>query len=329
VAELTTAHRSTAYRSLFGLEASSYQPHMVHGPGRSYPETNCYTDIIIELIHARGDEPLAALGYLVRSDFEGDQFTFFKPPPEDLETLFGIDIHEMQPYRPLPTQIAEQIDAGRTIIVELDAWYLPDTATTSYRREHVKTSVAAEAIDLERGWMRYFHGPSLFELDGEDYLRIFHLEGDTDPEVLPPYTELVRFDSGPRLRGDALRAAAVDALRQHVAHRPEPNPFERFGENLDRELPVLLEAGQEAYHAYAFATVRMVGAAYELAAAQVDWMFGERGARAATAMNTIVDGCKVLGFRLARRRTFDTGPVLASLGDAWVETVAALGEVLA
>jgi hypothetical protein len=58
-------------------------------------------------------------------------------------------------------------------------------------------------------------------------------------------------------------------------------------------------------------------------------MFGERGARAATAMNTIVDGCKVLGFRLARRRTFDTGPVLASLGDAWVETVAALGEVLA
>ena len=255
--------------------------------------------------------------------------TFFKPDPTDLEALFGIDIHEMQPYRPLPLQIAEQIDAGRTIIVELDAWYLPDTATTSYRREHVKTSVAAEAIDLERGWMRYFHGPSLFELDGEDYLRIFHLEGDTDPEVLPPYTELVRFDSGPRLRGDALRAAAVDALRQHFAHRPEPNPFERFGENLDRELPVLLEAGQEAYHAYAFATVRMVGAAYELAAAQVDWMFGERGARAATAMNTIVDGCKVLGFRLARRRTFDTGPVLASLGDAWVETVAALGEVLA
>jgi hypothetical protein len=324
-----SATPTSAYRGLFDLDVSTYRPHPVHSAGRTYLETNCYTDIIIELLHGRGDEPLAALGSLVRLDFEGDQWTFFKPDPTDLEALFGIDIHEMQPYRPLPLQIAEQIDAGRTIIVELDAWYLPDTATTSYRREHVKTSVAAEAIDLERGWMRYFHGPSLFELDGEDYLRIFHLEGDTDPEVLPPYTELVRFDSGPRLRGDALRAAAVDALRQHFAHRPEPNPFERFGENLDRELPVLLEAGQEAYHAYAFATVRMVGAAYELAAAQVDWMFGERGARAATAMNTIVDGCKVLGFRLARRRTFDTGPVLASLGDAWVETVAALGEVLA
>ena len=60
------------------------------------------------------------LGPRVRMDFEGDQWTFFKPPPEDLELLFGVDIHEMQPYRPLPDQIAEQIAAGRTMIVELD-----------------------------------------------------------------------------------------------------------------------------------------------------------------------------------------------------------------
>ena len=51
--------------------------------------------------------------------------------PEDLERLYGIDIHEMQPYRSLPEQIAEQIAAGRTIIVELDSWYLPDTAATA------------------------------------------------------------------------------------------------------------------------------------------------------------------------------------------------------
>ena len=58
----------------------------------------------IELLHARGDEPLAALGFTLRMDFEGDQWTFFKPPPEDLEQLFGIDVHEMQPYRPLPSR---------------------------------------------------------------------------------------------------------------------------------------------------------------------------------------------------------------------------------
>lgn len=33
--------------------------------------------------------------------------------------------------RPLPSQIA----AGRTIIVELDSWYLPDAAATGYRSE--------------------------------------------------------------------------------------------------------------------------------------------------------------------------------------------------
>ena len=96
--------------SLFGLDPATYQPHVVHvGAGRTYLETNCYTDVIVELLHARGDEPLAAMGSIVRLDFEGDQWTFFKPDPGDVERLFGIDIHEMQPYRPLPRQIAEQI----------------------------------------------------------------------------------------------------------------------------------------------------------------------------------------------------------------------------
>ena len=81
------------------------------------------------------------MGGALGVDFEGDQWTFFKPRPEDLVRLYGLDIHEMQPYRPLPEQIAEQIELGRTIAVELDSWYLPDTAATSYRSEHVKSSV--------------------------------------------------------------------------------------------------------------------------------------------------------------------------------------------
>jgi uncharacterized protein DUF1839 len=323
-----SATRTGTYRSLLDLDAGSYQPHSVHGPGRTYLETNCYTDIIVELLHGRGDEPLAALGCLVRTDFEGDQWTFFKPPPEDLESLFGIDIHEMQPYRPLPLQIAEQIDQGRTIIVELDSWYLPDTASTSYRSEHVKTSIAAEAIDLERGWLRYFHGAGLYELDGEDYVGIFRLGGDSSPEVLPPYTEIVRFDAGPRLEGSDLRTAALASLRRHLERRPRSDPFERFGAQLAHDLPVLLEAGPDAYHAYAFATVRMVGAAFELAAAQAEWLLASDATRSVAAMRTIVDGCKVLGFRLARRRPFDPGPVLGTLGDAWRETLGTLEEVV-
>jgi Domain of unknown function (DUF1839) len=319
-----TSSATSTYRSLFGLDASSYQPHPLHRPGRTYHETNCYTDIIIELLHAHGDEPLAALGCLVRTDFEGDQWTFFKPPPDELESLFGIDIHEMQPYRSLPLQIAEQIDAGRTIIVELDSWYLPDTAATSYRLEHVKSSVVAEAIDLERGWLRYFHGAGLYELEGEDYAGIFRLEGETSSAILPPFTELVRFDAGPGLADGALLDAARALLRRHLTHRPHSDPFERFGASLEHDLPELLEADDERYHAYAFATVRMAGAAFELAAAHADWLLGEAAAPAAAAMQTIVEGCKLLGFRLARRRPFDPAPVIDSLSAAWAQGMAAL-----
>jgi hypothetical protein len=322
-----TATRSRAYRSLFGLEASSYVPHALHRPGRTYYETNCYADVVIELLHARGDEPLAALSFLVRTDFEGDQWTFFKPPPEDLEALFGIDIHEMQPYRPLPAQIAEQIEHGRTMIVELDSFHLPDTAATSYRRAHVKSSAIAEAIDVERGFLRYFHNAGLYELDGEDYRAVFRLDGEWSPDVLPPYTELVRFDRGPRLTGAELRARARELLARHLRHQPTSNPFERFGEQLGRELPALLSGDLEAYHAYAFATVRMVGAAFELASSHVEWLLGEEAAAASKAMGEIVDSCKMLGFRLARRRDFAHEPIIAALGASWRQAMDVLADV--
>jgi hypothetical protein len=312
--------------SLSGKDPAAYEPHRLHRGERSYLETNCYTDVIIELLHACGYEPLAAFGHLVRLDFEGDQWTFFKPPPEDLEVLFGIDIHEMQPYRPLPVQIAEQLERGRTIIVELDSWYLPDTASTSYRSEHVKTSVAADAIDLEAERLRYFHNTALHELAGEDYRGVFRV-GSFSEDVLPPYTELVRFDAGPRLDGDALREAADERLRHHLAKLPDRNPFERFGAQLERDMPALLEGGLSTYHDYAFATVRMAGAGFEIAASHVEWLRGDRAGAAVAALGEIVDGCKALSFRLARRRAFDPGSLVVSLAEAWTRAMNVLHEV--
>jgi len=308
-------------RSLSGKDPADYRQHMLHGEGRAYQETNCYTDIIIELLHACGYEPLAAFGHLVRMDFEGDQWTFFKPPPEDLELLFGVDIHEMQPYRPLPIQIAEQIEQGRTLIVELDSFYLPDTAATSYGAEHVKTSVAADAIDIEDERLRYFHSASLYELEGEDYRGVFRLGRPFSDDVLPPYTELVRFDAGAALRDAELRAASLELLRGHLARRPAENPFEHFAAALARQLPALLEGGLEQYHAYAFATVRMAGSAFEIAASYADWLFGDQASDAVAAMGEIVDGCKALSFRLARRRPFDPRLLISGLADAWARAI--------
>jgi hypothetical protein len=306
--------------SLSGRDPAVYQPHPLHAPSRSYQETNCYADVIIELLHGCGFEPLAAFGHLVRMDFEGDQWTFFKPPPDDLELLYGIDIHEMQPYRPLPRQIAEQIEQRRTIIVELDSWYLPDTAATSYRREHVKTSVAADAIDSDGELLRYFHGTGLHELRGEDYRGVFRVD-DAAPEMLPPYTEIVRFDAGEALGGDELRAAARELLARHLRRRPRSSPFERFGGSLAVTLDDLLGGGLDDYHAYAFATVRMAGSAFEVAADHVGWVLGDGAADVQQAMGEIVDGCKALSFRLARRRAFDPGPLIASLSGAWERAI--------
>ena len=309
--------------SLSGRDPEGYAAHGLHDTSRSYLETNCYTDVLIELLHACGYEPLAAFGHLVRMDFEGDQWTFFKPPPDDLESLFGVDIHEMQPYRPLPAQIAEQIARGRTIIVELDSWFMPDTASTSYRSEHVKTSVAADAIDPEGERLHYFHNAGLHALDGEDYRGIFRI-GSDDAAALPPYAELVRFDAGERLEGAALREAAVAILRRHLDRRPQTNPFVRFGAQLQEVLPALLAGELSDYHAYAFATVRMAGAAFEIAGDHATWLLGDDAAPIREATGEIVDGCKALSFRLARRRAFDPSATIETLAGAWERVIGGL-----
>jgi hypothetical protein len=315
--------------ALFGCDPATYRPHPVHAGDRTYVETNCYSDVLIELLHARGDEPLAAMGSAVRLDFEGDQWTFFKPAPGDVERLFGVDIHEMQPYRSLPAQIETQLRAGRTIVVELDAWHLPDTAATSYRAEHVKTSIAVEAIDRDAELLRYFHNAGLHELRGEDYRGVFRLDGKSDPAILPPYAELVRFDAGERLAGDELREASAGMLRRHLSLRPATNPFPRFGVALERDLPPLLEGEAADYHAYAFATVRMVGSGFELLAAQAQWLLGAQAEPIVAPMGEIVDGSKLLSLKLARRRAFDPGSVIERLAAAWEEAMKGLDAALA
>ena len=268
------------------------------------------------------------LGFIVGTDWEGDQFTYAKPPYADMRRLFGVDVHEMLPYLTVPEHIEQQLALGRTVLVEIDAWYLPDTAATSYRREHLKTTVAPETIDRDAERMRYFHNGGFFELDGEDYRGAFRMLPHFTDDVMEPFIELVRFDAGPRLTGDELRAGARELLALHYARRPARNPFVAWGEQLQTDLPRLLEGDAEDYHAYAFVTVRMVGSAFELAADHVEWVLGAGGEETAEALRRIVEGSKVISFRLARRRPFDTEPVIATLAQAWDEGMDALGRVL-
>ena len=305
--------------SLLGLDPATYQPHALHAATREYAETNCYTDVLIEFVASCGHPPEAMLSRTFAIDFEGDQWTFFKPGAEELRTMFGIDIHEMQPYRPLVEHITTQLGLGRTMAIDLDAYYLPDTAATSYRREHQKTSVIVEGIDLAGSRLRYFHNGGLYELGGDDFQLALSPPGAAGNQLLPPYTEVIRLDAGRPLRDRALRSAALDFLDDAMFARPPQNPFDAFGQWLDAQLERIAHPATPdgEFHALAFAAVRMPGAAAELAAAELVWLFGARAAAACEALGQIVEHSKALSFLLARRRRFPVAAVLQPMAWAW------------
>jgi Domain of unknown function (DUF1839) len=314
--------------SLLGLDPAAYVPSALHSPERTFRETNCYVDVWIELLHALGIDPAGALACAVSVDFEGDQWTFYKPRAEDLLLLYGIDVHEMQLYRPTLTHVTSQLRAGRTMTIEVDSFYLPDTAGSSYRREHVKSTIAIEAVDAVNERLRYFHGAGYHELSGEDFRGVFRLREDGySADVLPPYVELVRFDAGPRLEGGDLRRAAIEALRREVNYRPSRNPWIAFGERLAIDLPDLLGGTERDYHAYAFATVRQCGAAFESAKSFVEWLCPSpcgHATAAADALGRMVAGVKALLFKLARRRAFDSAPAIRQMASDWEISMEAL-----
>jgi hypothetical protein len=312
--------------SLLGLDPESYVAHALHDDERTYSETNCYVDCLVEMLHAKGMEPEAMMAGAVTADFELDQWTFFKPSPGDLFRLYGIDVHEVQPYRGFPELIATRLAAGQTVMPEVDSYYLPDVAATAYRTEHVKSTVVAEGIDLDAKVFRYFHNTGYHELSGEDYDKLFQrYDGDGH---LPTYVELIRFDAGPVPSGNGLRDVARDVLADYLARRPAENPFVRFAERLEADLPGLLEGSTEDYHAYAFHNPRMVGASFELLASHVRWLFGEDGEQAAAALDDIVGGSKMLLFRLARQRAFDVRGVVDPMAQAWETAVAELDRLV-
>ncbi len=317
--------------ALLGLDPSTYRPHALHAPERLFPETNCYTDLWIELLHARGCEPLAMLAFTTVVDFEGDQWTFFKPPPEDLALLYGLEVQEFVVYRPLPEHLEQQASLGRTVIVEVDSFYLPDTAGRSYRERHEKSSIAVEAIDSGGDRLVYFHGPGLYELAGDDYRNALRVGREFSPDVLPPYIELVRGDRLTPLPPEQLREAATELLAVQLGHRPSSNPVARFGERLDADLPRLLAEGEQAYHEYAFVTVRQCGAAWEAAQSFLEWLDdgvdGVFGSSAAS-YGALAAAAKTLLFKLARSaatgRALDAAPAIEEMEGLWGEAIATL-----
>jgi hypothetical protein len=341
--------------AIAGLSAHDHAPHPLHGAEAVWLEKNCYIDAWIELLSALGLDPLALWPCTVALDFEGDQWTFFKPPHDELRALYGLDVQELTVWRPLAEHAIEHLSAGRPLSVEADAFWLPDTAGTDYRSNHVKTTIVINEVDLDVPRVAYFHNAGYFEASGDDCAHLLDLPGDAsaleaiadwrgsriaelgaatvalDPGRLPLYAEFIRTARRVERSTDELRMLALHHLTAHLAFRPDTNPVRRFAARLAVDLPLLREYGLGYYHQWAFGTVRQLGAAFEFAAQGLAWQQAPDGAplhAAAHAFDRIARDAKTLILKLARAvsspKPADLAPLLEGMAQAWDDAMAAL-----
>lgn len=311
---------------LLPIDPAGYERHELHGSQRIWAETNCYLDVWVEVLHSLGLDPVAACGFTVATDFEGDQWTLFKVRPDDLEELFGIRVAEINIWRPVVDHVMEQLALGRLSLVEVDGWFLPDTAGVSYRLDHPKTTIAPNEIDVEAKRLSYFHNASYHALEGDDFDGLFRLGAHEQPGALAPYVESVRLDRLERLSDAELASRARDILARRVADMPEDNPVPRFRVRFDKDVAWLRTAGMDKFHLWAFGAVRQLGASAELAGAHLRWLAGMTGDSEpeliAGSFTELATEAKALQFqlaRLARGREVDVDPAFERMTERWAD----------
>ncbi len=313
------------------LDPAQYQPHALHSAERIWPETNCYVDLWIEVLSSLGLPPAAMLGFTLSQDFEGDQFTFFKVPLEDLESLYGIRVTELAIFDQPELHIVEQIARGRLSLVELDSYYLPDTRGLTYRHEHGKTTVAPNRLDIEAREMDYFHNGGFFTLSGEDFDGIFQRHAAADALPFLPYTEFVKFEPG-RRENPAMREEAWRLLRRHYNRRPAANPVRAFSAVFPHQVQQVAERDFAFFHKYAFNTLRQLGANFELLASHLEWLNHSAFEAPRKHALRISEVAKSTQFQLARavtRKKFEPlMGVLEPASEAWDNLMADLGRTL-
>lgn len=282
---------------------ADYAPHPLHSTERMWPETNCYVDLWIEVLASLGASPEAMLGFTLTQDFEGDQFTFFKVPLEDLEALYGIRVTELAIFDKVEGHVSAQISRGRLCLVEMDSFYLPDTQGVGYGTAHGKTTVGINRLDLENREMDYFHNGGFFSVSGDDVDGLFQRKAAEGALPFLPYTEFAKF---PDVLPDEShqRRVAERLLRQHFTRRPLENPIKAFAEVFPQHVEALAERDFGFFHLYAFNTLRQFGANFELLSSHLGWLHGDgRFEQAIADALKISEVAKSAQFQLARAVT--------------------------
>lgn len=313
---------------LLPLDPERYRSHPLHSGEVDWAETNCATDMWIEILHSWDLDPVAGLAFVIGTDFNGEQWTMFNYPEEDLRALYGIEVHELNVWRPLADHVEEQLRLSHLVALDADAYALPDTAGVTYQLAHQKTTITVQMMDRTERVLGYFHNAGYAELSGDDFDLVFHLGSHADPMALalPPYTLEIGLDGVRRDRSDIVDLV-LGRLEVHLRRRPSDNPVSRLAKRMIEDLPVIASAGMDAFHRYAFGTSRHLGANGELAAAFVEWLSRndphaetEALAEAARLYRAVSSGAKTAEFtlaRVARGRSVDLGGVMEPIESAW------------
>jgi len=303
---------------LLGVSADDYVPHPIHAGNRIWIETNCYADLWIEILHSLGLDPVPVAVCAFGARFDGAQWTFLKFKPEDLFALYGIEVDEMNVWRRPIEHIEDNAAAGMLSTVEVDSFWLPDTAGTGYREAHGKTTIVPVLVDRDREELQYFHNSGCHRLTGADFRGVFGLD-EPEPPAWPPYVEQIRFRPGATLNVDAFDTA----LRRHLRARPRGNPVRDLAARVVADVEWLGAAGVDGFHRWSFGVLRQCGATAELAADVCGYMQNAGYPDAGGAIDdfrAVAEGAKAVQFRMARAargRAVDPTEQLDAMADAW------------
>jgi hypothetical protein len=306
---------------------ADYQPHFTHSSERIWQETNCYLDLWIEILNSLGLNPVPTFGCLLAADHDGFNWSFAKQQPEDLRRLYGLEVGEENAWLPILELVESGPARGVLHTVEVDSWWLPDTAGTAYRNEHVKTTITPTRVDLDGKLMWYLHNAGLYELTGDDFDGVFGLRPDAGL-TLPPYIEVIRHHPD-RATPDALEIV----VREQLSRRASGNPVERLATTVTQAAEWLPEAGMVKFHLWAFASLRQCGATAELLAdlaEHLDATF-DGAAGAAEPLRDVATNAKSVQFKMARianGRKGDVAPALSAMVEQWQAGLDAIADAV-
>ena len=136
--------------------------------------------------------------------------------------------------------------------------------------------------------------------------------------------EFAKLDRFRRLSSQALLTRALKLTREHLARRPASNPVGRFAPRFLEDLEGLKSGALPSYHTYAFATIRQLGAGFELAAHFLRWL-EQQGEPSHTAtvedFESISQSAKAMILKAARavatRKSVDFTALFSSMEAAW------------